>query len=206
MLRLLLIFLLISPMPLQALDLKFRFKDGYCQKNRQPGTNPEFYGECGNLTKGRLVYKKHENKNFTGMTLNSAYVYTSQFLGGQMNHASVRRSIVLQSKFKDIQVQSLDIRGSHFKGVTFEKANLTNLLANGTRFTKTQFQDCDLTDADFWGSQLMQVDFSGSNLSGANLQTTVILFSKFQGAQFNSKTKLPFSEEEALKRGMVKVD
>lgn len=192
--------------PSHGLDLNFRFKDGFCQKGGQPGTNPEFFGECGNITGSRVISKKYVDKNLKGMVFNSNYIYVTNFKGGDLTRASMRRSTILQSRFKDLTAESVDLRGSQIKGTHFENANLQKLAASGSRFNKVQFKNCDLQNAQFWGSQLLEVDFSGSDLRGANLGTSFTLLSKFNGAKFNKKTKLPFSEEEALKRGMVKND
>lgn len=189
-----------------AIDLNFRFQKGYCQKNGQPGGNPNFYGECGNLTGSSIIQKITKDENLTGLILNSTYIYTSHFIGGNLNHSSLRRSHILQSTFKNMSIQTMDIRGSFLKGVEFQKVDLQQLLASGTRFTQVTFKECDLRGADFWGSQLLDTDFSDSDLRGANLDSTFVLLSKFNGARFNDATKLPFSVEEALQKGMVKVD
>ena len=189
-----------------SIDLNFRFKTGYCQKKRAPGLNPEYFGECGNLARARIINKKYHSANLLGASLNSSYIYVSDFTQGNLSHLSIRRAVLMQSQFSDLEAKFLDLRGSHIKGVTFNKVNLTNLLATGARFVKTQFINCNLQNSEFWGGNLQEVDFSGSDLRGANLKNSFILFSNFKGAKFNRQTQLPFSEVEALKRGMIKVE
>ncbi len=197
-----LIFTVLSP----AIDLDFRFVDGYCQKRKVPGTNPEFFGECGNLTKSRFINQNYEKINLKGGVFNSSYFYVTTIKGGDLSHAAFRRSIILQTEFKDVVATHLDLRGSHFKGVRITDSNLKNVFATGTRFIKTDFSNTDLSNGNFWGSQLQSVNFSNADLRGTNLSRTFILFSNFEGAQFDDKTQLPFSEEVALEKGMVKVD
>ena len=189
-----------------GIDLNFRFKDGYCQKGKAPGTNPQVFGECGNQTGGRVINRTFENQRFVGSVFNSTYFYVTQFKGGDLSHSSFRRAIVLQTIISDLVARNLDIRGAHFKGVDFSKSDLENMLATGTRFIKINFQEANLTNANLWGTELLEINFKGSDLRGANLSRSFVLFSDFKGAKFNNKTQLPFSEEEALKRGMVKVD
>lgn len=189
-----------------GIDLKFRFKDGYCQKSKAPGFNPEFMGECGNLTGSQLINKVFHNKNLKGGVFNSNFIYLSSFNESVLEHSSFRRSVVLQSDFSHIKAQHLDLRGSHFKSTNFDHSDLQNLFATGSRFIKTSFQYCNLQNANFWGSQLQEIDFRQADLRGANLKTTYVLFSQFEGAKFNHQTQLPFSTEEALNKGMVQVD
>ncbi len=203
---LLYIVVLILPQASHAIDLGFRFEDGFCQKSNSPGTNPEFFGECGNLTKSRFINQTFKDIKLLGGVFNSSYFYVTRMDGGNLSHASFRRSIVLQTNIQEVEATHLDVRGGHFKSVNFTKSNLQNLFATGTRFTKVNFQDCDLRHASFWGSLLQEVSFKGADLRDANLEQVFIFLSDLEGAKFNAKTKLPFSEEVALKKGMVKID
>ena len=206
MFKTLLFLFLFCPTFSTAIDLNFRFEDNYCQKNRAAGFNPNFVGECGNLGGSRVINQTYENKSFKGAILNSTYVYMSRFTSVDLSHTSFQRAILLQSNFRDSNADTLDLRGSHVKGVTWKKVSLRDLLASGARFTRTQFLDCDLRSASFWGANLQETDFSGSDLRGANLKSTFLLFTRFEGAKFDDTTQLPFSEKEALEKGMIKVD
>lgn len=201
-----LILFLFHPGPSMAIDLKFRFEQGYCQKSTKVGFNPEFFGECGNLTKSRIIKQEHEEPHLLGAVFNSVYIYVSRFHKGNLNNTSFMRSTIMQTQFEDNKAKNMNLSGSYLKGVSFAESDLQNLLANGTRFMKVSFQNCDLRRADFWGSFLFRSDFSGADLRGANLENTSLLLSHFTKAQFNHKTKLPFSKEEAIKKGMVFVD
>jgi uncharacterized protein YjbI with pentapeptide repeats len=189
-----------------ALDLNFRFESGYCQKNKAPGSNPEFLGECGNLTRSRQINQRWTDLNLKGGIFNASYFYRTEVTDSDLSHAAFRRSVILQSSFVDMTANNLDLRGAHLKGVNFRNSELDNLFATGTRFTRVQFSSCNLQNANFWGSQLQEVDFTRADLRGANLSQTMILLSRFTGARFNDQTQLPFTEKEALQRGMVKID
>ncbi len=196
--------ILLFPYFSHGVDLDFRFVDNFCQKAKAPGTNPEFFGECGNLTSSRFINQNYSKINLKGGVFNSSYFYVTKVLGGDLSYASFRRSIVLQTTFEDVIATHLDLRGSHFKGVSFKNSQLSEIFATGSRFINTDFSNCDLRNGNFWGSQLQQVNFENADLRGANLLRTFILFSNFSGARFDQKTQLPFSEKEAISRGMVK--
>ncbi len=189
-----------------AIDLNFRFENGYCQKGKVPGTNPNFFGECGNLTKTRIINRKERNLNLVGANLNGTYTYVTDYAESDLSHVAMKRAVLLQTNFTDSKAKSIDFRAGQMKGVTFQNVDLEKLLATGARISKTSFVNCNLQGADFWGTLLLQVSFEGSDLRGANFSNTFTLLSNFQGAKFNSKTQLPFSKEKALQRGMVEVD
>ena len=189
-----------------SIDLGFRHQSGFCHKKRRPGFNPDFLGECGNLTGLKVVNYIFKKQTFKGATFNSSYIYATRFEGINTAHMALRRATVLQSQFFDVDSPYLDVRGSIIKAVDFAGANLKNMIANGTRFEKTNFRDCNLQGADFWGSNLQEVSFDGSDLRNANLTNTHILFTSFKNAKFNQKTRLPFSREEAIQRGMIAID
>ncbi|MCJ8277237.1 MAG: pentapeptide repeat-containing protein, partial [Bdellovibrionales bacterium] len=117
-----------------------------------------------------------------------------------------RRGYIVESKINSVKARFLDLRGSWVKGSHWRDSDLQFWVASGARIEKTQFINCDLQNANFWGTNLQESDFSGSDLRGANLENSYVLFTKFDGVKFNSKTLLPFSKEEALKRGMVEGD
>jgi uncharacterized protein YjbI with pentapeptide repeats len=192
-------------LPASSLDLGFRF-DGHCHKGNTAGSNPEFLGECGNLTGTRLINKQYQNLNLLGAILNTTYLYMVTISESDLSRTSFQRSTILQSQFDAIKAHGMDLKGANLKKVSFKKSDLKLFFANATRFSNVSFKGAILESADFWGSQLLNVDFSEANLRGANLSNTFVLFTKFEKAQFDKYTQLPFSEEEALKRGMVKID
>ena len=123
-----------------------------------------------------------------------------------MDFLNMDKALIVQSSFENIKADFMAGTGVRFQSVLWKKSSLKNFVARASRMRKARFIECDLRKADFFGSNLQEASFKDSNLRGANLQQTHILFTDFKGARFDDKTKLPFSEEEALRRGMVKVD
>ncbi len=188
------------------MDRQFRFQEGFCQKNNLPGFNPGFFGECGNFRNKTLPHGKHKNPNLKASIWINSSVDNLKIKGGDISFSNLDRASLTQSSFEEINGDFIGIKRSYLQSVIWKKASLKNLLATASRIRKSQFIECDLRDADFWGANLQETSFEKSDLRGANLQATYLLFTNFKEARFNSKTKLPFSEEEALSRGMVKVD
>lgn len=206
MANILLAFLFFTSQNLFAVDLKFRYIDGYCQKNKMAGSNPSFVGECGNLVSSRVINQTYQYNTFSGLVLNSAYLYMNRFDQAKFKGASFRRAVILQNHFENLNADFTDFKGAIVKGTTFKKVSLQEAFALGTRFEKTKFEECDLRGTSFWGSNLLQTEFINSDLRGVDFRTTFMLFTQFTGSKFNKHTKLPFTEEEAIKRGMIKVD
>ena len=135
-----------------------------------------------------------------------AFVSDLKIRGGDLSFMNMDQAFLFQSSFEEIKADSIGIKGTRVQSVIWKKASLRNMLAQASRIRKSQFIECDLREADFWGANLQETSFEKSDLRGANFQATNLLFTNFKGARFNSKTKLPFSEKEALSLGMVKVD
>ncbi len=191
---------------LSAIDFGFRFKEGYCQKNSRPGFNPNEMGQCGMLTISRFVNQKLQDLDLKGANLSSSYLYMSEFSSIESPHLALKRSVILQSQFKDMNLDYVDLRGSQIKGSVFQKSSLKNALASGARFNKTRFIDVNFEGTDFWGAQLHEVDFINCDLRDTDLKTTSLLFNQWTSSRFNAKTRLPFSKEEALQKGMIYVE
>lgn len=201
-----LLFICLMSIHTQAIDLNFRYKEGYCQRGQRAGYNPNFWGECGNVSSSHIVNRSYNDINLRGSVFNSAYIYNLRFNKGNLNGISIKRVILMQSTFTEVSARRWNLRGSIVKGVTFDKSILKRWSALGTRFVRVQFINSDLTNSIFTGAHFQETDFINCDLRGANLAFTSLLFANFTHSKFDKKTKLPFSEEEALKRGMVKVD
>ena len=74
---------------------------------------------------------------------------------------------------RGMNAQRLDLRGFNFRGA-------------------------DLRACDFYGA-----DLRGADLSDADLSDGVLVGARLEGARMNKRSKLPISENEAIKRGVV---
>ena len=202
-----LLFVISSSMTsIQALDAQFRFKDGFCQRNGQYGMNPAYWGECGNYASSQVKNSRYYGDNLKGINFTSLYAFNLSFENVTLAYATVQGAFIFQSQFKNLKGPSMDLSSSHLKGVQFIESDLSHLRATGARFNKVSFHKTNLQKSSLWGSLLKEVDFSDSDLRGANLEATYVLLCQFKGAKFDEKTRLPFSKQSALQRGMTFVE
>jgi uncharacterized protein YjbI with pentapeptide repeats len=106
-------------------------------------------------------------------------------------------------------------QGKDLRGAYLFEANLKNVDFRGANLDKTQLGRADLRGADFRGAKLTgaylyKADLSGADLRGAELLSKTggaeLTQVRLQGARFDSTTRLPFDEQEAARRGMVKME
>jgi hypothetical protein len=103
--------------------------------------------------------------------------------------------------------QGKDLRGAYLydaqlKGVDFRGANLDR-----TQLGHADLRGADLRGAKLKGAYLFKADLSGADLRGAELPEKMKLTHvNLTGAKFDDATALPFAQDEAVQRGMVKVE
>lgn len=94
-------------------------------------------------------------------------------------------------------------------------ANLAGADLSGEDLYRCQLGSADLHGADLRGAQLagaylFKADLRGTDLRGAIFSSTLkgaeLKQTRLHGARFDATTTLPFSAQEAVRRGMVFVD
>ena len=103
--------------------------------------------------------------------------------------------------------QGKDLRGAYLYGAQLERVDLRGANLHKTQLAHANLKNADLRGAKLSGAYLYRADLSGADLRGAEFQSRFELHRvKLAGARFDSTTRLPFAESEALERGMVKLD
>ncbi|MBK7864006.1 MAG: pentapeptide repeat-containing protein [Archangiaceae bacterium] len=106
-------------------------------------------------------------------------------------------------------------QGKDLRGAYLFEAKLQNADLRGANLAKTQLGRADLRGADFRGAKLTGAYLHKADLSNADLRGAELLSKangaelnqvNLTGARFDAKTQLPFAEQEALRRGMVKME
>lgn len=102
-------------------------------------------------------------------------------------------------------------------GANLCKANLSGFTLRNESLPGADFNEANLRRVDLSGSDLQQAYFNGADLDGANLSQTNLSRANFRNADlsnvkldganlkhavYDERTRLPFSVEEAEKRGM----
>ena len=79
---------------------------------------------------------------------------------------------------------------------------------HGADLRRAELEDTNLRKSDLRGARLENAklarsDLRGADLRAARLASADVSEAKFYGALFDQWTELPFSKQEALKRGMI---
>ncbi len=139
--------------------------------------------ESVNLSDVDLTGSKFGNSNFSVCDFSSA-----NLAGLDLSDTGVR-----MSNFSGANLTSASFRGNEnmhqakFDGATLEKANL-----QGAHLYGASFREALLSDADFSHAILIGADLTDAEVNGA----------LFNQASYNEDTLLPFSQDEAKRRGM----
>jgi hypothetical protein len=124
-----------------------------------------------------------------------------------------RSEFLKGNELKIDELECADLRGLSRINITYrrlERANLRGADLSGNGCYLTEFTNSDLTGVKFTGFRGGDCHFERSNLTKADLRGANLSQSKFEdsvltGALFDQGTRLPFSPEEALARGMVEM-
>lgn len=154
-----------QPEPTEV-DAGYRWSDAAnrCEKSNEPGLNPGFLGECGDLTSRTLVAR-----DLRGISMKGARFF--------------------RAKMKSALLDQSDLSHAELGQAELMYTSLVN-----ASLAYAQAATADFTSAALDGADLRFADLSHARLGGASLK----------GAFFNSSTSLPFSEAEAISRGMLK--
>jgi uncharacterized protein YjbI with pentapeptide repeats len=105
-----------------------------------------------------------------------------------------------------VMAQGKDLSNEYLYGAKLAGQDLRD-----ADFSKAQLAHADLKGADLRGADLSEAflfmaDLSGADLRGANLPSKMVLAKvNLKGAKFDPSTQLPFTRDEAVRRGMVMV-
>lgn len=105
--------------------------------------------------------------------------------------------------FQGIRAMRLRANAITIEKSSFVKANLTDARMVAVRAYRADFSYSNLSGANLSRSDLRFANFTQADLSEANLEGTLLDEAVFLGARFNQKTRLPFSRDQALQRGMT---
>lgn len=115
---------------------------------------------------------------------------------------------IYRVKFQDTVYSGALLEHGLIAGVMLDSSRLRGAKFNGSDLFNLVVLDSDLSGADFRGSRVAGLtawgsDFRGADFRGADISGARFFLSRLAGARFDEKTKLPFSRDEALRRGMV---
>lgn len=165
--------------------LNDREEEGYNHSNRplsveEPALCREYVGERVSVHGGCWGCR------FTGLHLARADISWSNFDYADLDGAVIERT---------------NLRYATFRRASMRAARLAQLFLEEIDFTEADLRWANLGAADLKGAKLKGAKLNGAILSWAGLDGTDL-----QYAHYDQDTVLPFDDEEAARRGMIKDD
>ena len=183
----------------------FEFKNGRCQNETgASGLNPQVLTQCSDLKDKILIGQRLSALDLRFSNLWKADLSESAFIKSDVSQVNWRDGIFRKGDCRDSQFSGADLRGLVGPASAWRSCRLDGADLRGAKLGRARFLNCSLRRADLRFAYLSHTSFEGSDLRGAKLIDSVVAQTNFHKALFDSETLLPFSEREALKRGMIK--
>lgn len=144
--------------------------------------------------------------NFSFALLEQFYCSKCNFSKSNLYRFSLRNALISDSQFSFADLVFSNFSDAIISNTQMDQAKLDFSSFNSATLSSLSFQKSRLLFANFIGTRISEVNFTGADLRGANFTgATLIGLNIWQQAQFDDTTKLPFSESQAIKEGMIKV-
>lgn len=162
-------------------------------------------GDYGDFRKAVFVKAKLRDGNYWSADFREAVMKGADLSGAYFQH----------SNFNGADMKEADVAHADMRHITAEGADFSGADANGTKFDSSSLEGANMSGASmvgtrFIGSNLRGVNLIGTYMIGAHLDAadlTGAIYSastNWRDAQYTSRTILPFSESEAMARGMIR--
>lgn len=153
--------------------------------------------------------------NLRGANLNGALLVGANFseadlTGARLYVQDMQGANLVRTKLRWADFSSGGEAGAPMTHIQATAVDLAHANLHRARMMFATLNGAYLMDANLSGAFLNRAWLLGANLRGANLmgtdmtQVQVDDNTVFAGAKYDSRTRLPFSEREAAKRGMIK--
>ncbi|MBI4678186.1 MAG: pentapeptide repeat-containing protein [Elusimicrobia bacterium] len=168
------------------------------------------------LRGGRLAGADLLLADLSGADLSGADLRGAALTRANMPLAVLAKADLREAKLFAVYLASANLRGADLTGARFREpgdlreeaflayadlsgADLSGTDLNGAYLLRANLAGANMREARLNGAHLAKADLRGADLTGA-----VADFTYFQGAEYDERTRLPFSDKEAGDRGMVK--
>jgi uncharacterized protein YjbI with pentapeptide repeats len=188
-------------------DLGFRLDaaSGLCRKSDgEPGFNPNFFGECGDLRGAPLA----------GLALAGIILRGANLQGVDLTNADLSRAILddarmmgvtlRRTRFDYAQLARADLAAARIEQASFTGADLESSNMSYATVDHASLQAVNLAHALATGSTWQQTDLSWANLLGADFDGVSNLDVVLKGARVDGMTRWPLSIGEVLQLGGVR--
>lgn len=178
-------------------------------------------GECGDLKEADLRGSHLSFANLRGANLETAWfhgaylvraemegaVLKGAFLpGARMAMANLRGSVLESAHLEGAHLAAANLLLGEMKGANLSAASLVAGQLSGANLTSAVLDGADLRGAYLIGASLVGAGLRGADLRGADLSQAMAFLADFRKAKYDKNTKLPFDDEEATRRGMIRVE
>lgn len=153
-------------------------------------------GECGELGNVRIPPGTDlRDANLRGAELSMADLSRVDLTGADLTGADAGWSMLDGARLVGAKLRWAHLAQSQLVGAGLRRADLREAYLGGANLTNADLREADLRGADLVGYKLIRgTPWLPTRLDGADLRR----------ALYDASTKLPFSEDEAGRRGMVK--
>lgn len=133
----------------------------------------------------------------------------SALIGANLEAADLRGIKLSGSELLLVDFSRADMRGAKLEGATLKKAKLSQADLRSADLTRAVLSNAnlsyaDLSDAAMSAAILRDANLRGTLLNRANLAWSSLDGADLTGARYDEETILPFDEETAARRGMIK--
>jgi uncharacterized protein YjbI with pentapeptide repeats len=159
-----------------------------------------------NLERACLVHANLKGADLRGALLYEADIRGAKLVGAKLDHANFYEAVLDDA---DLGIAQLSV--TTFNQASLKNAVLRHVHARGASFVGADLQGADLNGANLHHAILDRANLRGAILQRANLSYVALRHAvlddvKLEGAQYTDSTiPLPFDDEEASRRGMVKL-
>ncbi|MBS1986257.1 MAG: pentapeptide repeat-containing protein [Bdellovibrionales bacterium] len=184
----------------------------------QEGRNPDVLGQCGIFSKADFSQQDLSRLDLRGSEFDdckftSARLDGTDLTGIVAKNTSFERISGSQSLwrfastdgaiFRDASLFGAGFDGGQHKRGDFRYTDFSHAMLNGSGFAGSYFDNSILTDTTLIGAQLVTSSLNNSWVCGADFSNAQDIRSTWRSVRYDATTRLPFSRQEADKRGMI---
>lgn len=149
------------------------------------------------------TYQRPKDLSAEGIPIRYRFLQGADLAGASAKKNEIFRGNIVDSDFSRGRVESGLVSGAFFNnvkayGLSLKGSRLDNLILIDSDFREADFRATRAREFSAWGVDFRHADFRDADLALADFRLC-----RLEGAKFNAKTRLPFSSDEALRRGMV---
>ena len=158
-------------------------------------------GECADIRGANLRGYDLRKANLNGADLRGVELSWADLSKVDLRRSNLSGAKLYQTRMSRADLRESDLSNSNLSGIYLSWADLRMANLSSSNLSESIMIGADLSGADLSGSDLAWTDLRETKLMEADLSGVFLKWAKY-----DSKTTLPFDDNEARKRGMIKMD